>query len=130
MQVTFTDSALWPADLLLCRRRALASPLSPSRISGLPLHINTRKNPRHVSRYNKSLSKQHNPLEQDGPPALQLENILVALGGNALLQRGEPPLPEIQVSSADSTRFRAYTPHNLVHMCNFDTITAWQWPVT
>ena len=30
--------------------------------------------------------------------AMQLKDILVALGGNALLQRGEPPLPEIQAS--------------------------------
>ena len=35
--------------------------------------------------------------------AMQLKDILVALGGNALLQRGEPPLPEIQASFPDAT---------------------------
>ena len=29
----------------------------------------------------------------------QIKDILAALGGNALLQRGDPPLPEIQASS-------------------------------
>lgn len=34
---------------------------------------------------------------------MQLKDILVALGGNALLQRGEPPLPEIQARSCEAS---------------------------
>ena len=44
----------------------------------------------------------HNWDRQRVAYAMQLKDILVALGGNALLQRGEPPLPEIQASFPDA----------------------------
>ena len=40
------------------------------------------------------------------PSCLQLKDVLVALGGNALLQRGEPPIPEIQACSKYIIRMR------------------------